>query len=106
MPTHKQSKYAITLASALAAGYANAEPWVDPDDAIDKVAEALNPGFEQEQEAIRTQLASVLNPDVNRLISDFMGRLSEHRKEGGYLFGLAVGQLIRIPSLSPQKRGA
>jgi hypothetical protein len=108
MPSPKSN--AITLARTLATEWANQSPWTDrgdfdSDDAIGQVADVLDPKFEQEQASFLAELEPVIGSDLSRKLSDFLGRVMAHSEDGGYLFGLAVGQLVRVPSLAPPEMG-
>ena len=102
---------AITLARTLATALANQCAWTDrgdadSDDAIGMVATALNPDIAKQQTALEAELAAVLTTDQIYRLSAFFGDLAAHHEDAGYLFGLAAGQLIRIPALMPSKGGA
>ncbi len=104
---------AVSLARSLAMHFANEAPFsdradeeFDSDDAASNVADAMHPEFREEEESLLAELRPVLGEDLSRKLSDFLGAHEAHHQDGGYLLGLAVGQLIRIPALAPRSAGA
>ena len=102
---------AIALARTLAAEFANEAPFTergdsDSDAAIGQVADAIDPSFAAEKDALAAELEHVISDELFRKVDHFWGRLMAHHEDGGYLFGLAVGQLMKIPALrQPAGRG-
>ena len=68
------------------------------------MADALDPAFEATEAALLAELDAVIDPDLARRLSDFLGAHAAHSQDGGYLFGLAVGQRIHVPALASVAR--
>jgi hypothetical protein len=95
---------ALTLARVLAAEFVNEAIAVFDDmDAIGQVAEQVDPTIVAEQAALMVEIETAAGPVVAAKVAAFMGRLAAQSQDGGYFFGLAVGQLVRLPALAPQR---
>jgi hypothetical protein len=96
----------FALARQLAQTLVNEIPWTgsvkcDSTDIISEVAAALDPLHLAKQEALLEEVRQHLPDDLGMRLVDFMGAAMAYSEDGGYLFGLAVGQLVRIPALAP-----
>lgn len=105
----KTPKAAYATARTLAGKLANEAPFtmsgnINDSDCIGTVAEALDATIDRVTSRLVAEIGQ-LSPDLARRMSDHIGSIMVNHQDAGYIFGLAVGQLVRVPALAPNGGG-
>lgn len=105
MPKKNTQKAALTLARSLAVKLVNEAPFpmigdVNDSDCISHVAHVLDATVEPKADALVEEIKKH-DPDLARQVSDYIGNATMNSQDAGYIFGLAVGQRVRVPALDP-----